>query len=188
MDEINYIVSGLPRSGTSMMMQILYYGGFPIAKDDRRMIDEHNPKGYFEIDGIINKIQDNPSTIFNYKGKVLKIIAYGLKFLPKGNYKIIYMLRNIDEVLSSMEKMSGKIDRSIEKPLFEKLNKYSIQLLEKRDDIDYILVKYADVVKNPIQEIKRINDFLGGMLDIESASKAVDPNLYRNRANGPARI
>ena len=179
----NYIVSGLERSGTSMMMQILYRGGFPVAFDQSRRPDEHNPKGYYELEGgkVINRLMDGTFPIDKYKGKCIKITAYGLKFLPEGNYKIIYMLRDLDEILDSMEKMSGPVDREVEKPLLKKLNDYTLQLMEKRNDIDYITVKYNDVIKNPVEEINRVNEFLGNKLNVEDAVKAVDPNLYRNR-------
>jgi len=179
---INYIVSGLERSGTSMMMQILYKGGMPVAFDYSRPPNDHNPKGYYELEGgkIINRLMDGTFPMEKYQGKFIKITAYGLKFLPKGKYKIIYMIRNIDEIMDSMEKMSGPINREEEKPLFEKLNRYAIQLMKKRDDIDYIIVNYNEVIKNPRREIERVNEFLGGKLDVESAVKAVDPKLYRN--------
>lgn len=180
---MNYIVSGLERSGTSMMMQILHKGGAPVVFDNSRKPDYHNPKGYYELEGgkIINKLMDGSFPIKKYDGKFIKITAYGLQFLPKGDYAIIYMIRNIDEILDSMEKMSGSIDRDEEKRLFEKLNKFTIALMEKREDIRYIIVNYRDVIENPKREISRINEFLNGMLDVEEAIKAVDPNLWRNR-------
>jgi hypothetical protein len=177
---MNYIVSGLPRSGTSMMMQILAAGKFPIATDRKREVDINNPRGYFEIDSIINKIQDNPSFIYQFNGKVVKIVAYGLKFLPIGKYKIIFMVRNIDEIMDSMEKMSGKVDRENEKKAFMKLSDVSIRLMEKREDIQHLIVHYSEVVQNPKREIERIDRFLDGQLDVDSAVKAVDPRLYRN--------
>ena len=177
---MNYIVSGLPRSGTSMMMQILLAGGFPIATDQQRGIDTNNPGGYFEIESIINKIQDDPSFISQFKGKAVKIIAYGLRFLPIVNYKIIFMVRSIDEILDSMEKMSGSVDREREKKAFMKLSDASIRLMEKRDDMQHLIVNYSEVVHNPKKEIERINHFLDERLDVDSALKAVDPNLYRN--------
>jgi len=186
MDEYNYIVSGLERSGTSMMMQILYRGGAAVAFDKSRKPDVHNPKGYFELEGgkIINRLMEGTFPMERYKGKFIKITAYGLKFLPEGKYKIVYMTRNLDEIMDSMEKMSGPIDRQAEKPLLDKLNRYIIRLMEKRDDIDYIIVKYNDVIRNPKKEIARVNEFLGGMLDVDSAAKAVDPKLYRNDREG----
>ena len=120
-----------------------------------------------------------------YRGKFIKVTAYGIKFLPPGKYKIVYMTRNLDEIIDSMEKMSGeKINRDEEKPLLDKLNRYTLKIMEKRDDIDFIVVKYNDVIRNPRREVERVNEFLNGMLDVESAIKAVDPRLYRNVREG----
>ncbi len=182
---MNYIVSGIERSGTSMMMQILYMGGAKIAFDDSRAPDYHNPKGYYELEGgkIINRLIEGSFPFEEYDNMLVKITAYGLKFLPEGKYKVIYMTRDIDEVMDSMEKMSGPIYRENEKPVFEKLNSLSIRLMEERGDIDYIIMNYRDVIKNPVEEIEKLNQFLGGMLNVESAARAVDPNLYRNIKN-----
>ena len=179
---VNYIVSGIERSGTSMMMQLLHNGGAAVAFDESRSPDYHNPKGYYEIEGgkIIRKLMDKSFPFEDYDEKVVKITAYGLKFLPKGHYKILYMTRDLDEVMDSMEKMSGPVNREEEKPLFEKLNAFSIGLMKTRDDIDYMIVNHRDVIENPREETGKINRFLGGMLDVESAIGAVDPKLYRN--------
>ena len=89
-NEVNYIVSGLERSGTSVMMQMLDKGGVPVAFDDSRPPDEHNPRGYFELAGgkIINQLMDGTFDFELHKGQIVKVTAYGLKFLPKGNYRI----------------------------------------------------------------------------------------------------
>ncbi|HDH81546.1 MAG TPA: nucleotide pyrophosphatase, partial [Thermoplasmatales archaeon] len=149
---MNYIVSGIERSGTSMMMQVLYMGGAKVAFDKSRAPDYHNPKGYYELEGgkIINRLMEGSFPFKKYDGMFVKITAYGLKFLPKGQYKIIYMMRDLDEVMDSMEKMSGPIDREKEKPVFEKLNSFSINLMKKREDIDYITVNYRDVIDDTV--------------------------------------
>jgi len=179
---VNYIVSGIERSGTSMMMQILYRGGAPVAFDSSRKPDYHNPKGYYELEGgkIISRLMEGSFPMEKYDGRFIKITAYGLRFLPEGEYKIIYMVRNLDEILDSMEKMSGPVDREKEKPLFEKLNRFTIDLMEKREDIEYIVVNHRNVIQNPRKEIERVNDFLDGMLNVDEAVKAVDPKLWRN--------
>ncbi len=173
---VNYIVSGVERSGTSMMMQILHAGGAKVAFDTSRKPDYHNPKGYYELEGgkVINRLMDGTFPLERYDDMFIKITAYGLKFLPPGDYKIIYMLRNLDEVMDSMERMSGPIDREKEKPLFEKLNRFAIGFMKRRDDVDYITVQYRNVVENPNAEVTRINEFLGGMLDVESAVRVVN--------------
>ena len=123
---INYIVSGLERSGTSMLMQILNAGGLPCAFDDSRRPDDNNPKGYYELEGgkIINKLMDGSFPIEKYKGIFIKITAYGLKYLPPGKYVILYSERNIEEILDSMEKMAKIKDTSREetKKAFINLN------------------------------------------------------------------
>jgi hypothetical protein len=181
---VNYIVSGLERSGTSMMMQVLYLGGMKVAFDHKRKPDEHNPKGYFELEGgkIINRLMAGTFPMEKYDGMVIKVTAYGIKYLPRGfKYKVIYMLRDLDEIMASMSKMIGEKLSNEDKKAFERLNKYALKLIEDRDDIDYITVRYNKVIENPRKEIERINEFLGGFLDVDSAVKAVDPSLYRNR-------
>ncbi|MFO7967143.1 MAG: sulfotransferase domain-containing protein [Archaeoglobaceae archaeon] len=182
---MNYIVSGLERSGTSMMMQLLYYGGAPVAFDRSREADEHNPKGYYELEEgkVISRLMEGSFPLNKFDGQFIKVTAYGLKFLPEGNYnyKVIYMLRDMDEVLDSMEKMAGNIDKDEEKPLLEKLNRVSTNIMEKREDIEYLIVNYNDVMENPEAEIERINNFLGEIIDDKSAIKAIEPHLYRNR-------
>ncbi len=169
-----------------MMMQVLYYGGMDVAFDRKRPPDEHNPKGYFELEGgkVINRLMDGTFPMEKYDEKVIKVTAYGLKFLPPGDYKIIYMVRELDEIMASMEKMAGKVDRDVEKPIFDRLNRYSIKLMDKRDDIEYIIVKYNDVLKDAAKEIERVNSFMGGKLNEREAVKAIDPKLYRNRKKG----
>jgi hypothetical protein len=181
---INYIVSGLERSGTSVMMQMLHAGGLPMAYDDSRPPDEHNPRGYFELAGgkIINRLMDGTFDMAAHQGQIIKITAYGLKFLPKGKYKILYMQRNITEVMDSTERMGGKMDREKERPLLTKLNKMSLDLIASRDDIQYTTVNYRDVIDYPKKEMERVSTFLGEKFDIEQAVSAVDSSLYRNRA------
>jgi len=182
-NEINYIVSGLERSGTSIMMQMLHMGGLPVAFDDSRPADEHNPRGYYELAGgkIINRLMDGTFDTLSYKGHIIKVTAYGLKFLPKANYKIIYMMRNMDEVLSSMLKMGASIDVDSDKALFNKLNRFSIELMRNRDDMEYLTVNYRDVLGDPRREMEKVSGFWGKPFDVEAAIKAVDPTLYRNR-------
>ena len=90
------------------------------------------------------------------------------------------MVRNIDEVMDSMEKMSGPLDREKEKPLFEKLNESCLKLIDDRKDMEYIVMSYNEVLKDPYSEIHKLNDFLGDMVDAQSAVSAVDPSLHRN--------
>ena len=183
---INYIVSGLERSGTSMLMQILHAGGVPVSFDDSRLSDQSNPKGYYELAGgkIINKLMDGTFPLEDYKGKFVKITAYGLKYLPKGNYRIIYSERNIEEILDSMEKMAGIKDKNREetREAFIKLNHMIKKQITSRDDMEVLLVNYNKILSNPREDIKKIQEFLGlpeGVID--KMIKVVDDKLYRQR-------
>ena len=183
-DGVNYIVSGLERSGTSVMMQMLHIGGLPVAFDDSRTADQHNPRGYYELAGgkIISRLMDGTFDLTSNKGRIVKITAYGLKFLPEGNYKIIYMLRNVNEVLDSMQKMGIPIDRGKDLALLRKLNGFSFELMDGRDDMEYVTVNYRDVIDNPTREIERVASFLGQTFDFERAIGAVDSGLYRSKS------
>ena len=185
--DINYIVSGLERSGTSMLMQILQAGGMPIAYADKlRPPDENNPKGYYELEGgkIINKLINRSFPLEDFKGKFIKITAYGLKYLPPGNYKIIYSERYIEEILDSMEKMAAIKDKNREetKKSFIKLNNMIKDYIVNRKDIDLLLVNYNDILFDPKTNITKIQEFLN-LPDIlvDKMIEVVDKKLYRKR-------
>jgi hypothetical protein len=182
----NYIVSGLERSGTSMLMQILHAGGIPIEFDRSRKSDQDNPKGYYELEGgkIINKLIDKSFQFDKYNSSFIKITAYGLKFLPRGRYKIIYSERNIEEILDSMEEMAGIRDKARDetKKAFIKLNKTIKETIDIRNDIDVLFVNYNDILMDPIYEIRKILDFLEiSDADFDMMIEAVDKKLYRKR-------
>jgi hypothetical protein len=182
---INYVVSGLERSGTSLMMQMLHRGGLPVAFDNLRPADEHNPRGYYELTGgkIINRLMEGEFDMQSYKGRIIKVTAYGLKFLPKSDYAIVYMVRNIDEVLKSMKKMRANLaEGEKDKMLLNKLNRFCLELMQTREDMRHVIVKYANVIKNPREEMERVSEFFGVTFDIDAAIKVVDESLYRNRA------
>ncbi|MHA2061219.1 MAG: sulfotransferase domain-containing protein [Candidatus Sifarchaeia archaeon] len=183
---INYIVSGIERSGTSMLMQMLHAGGVPIASDSSRPPDPHNPKGYYELEGgkIINRLIDGTFPLEEFKGKFVKITAYGLKFLPLGKYKIIYSERNIEEVLDSMEKMAGMRDenRYKTKEAFIKLNRIMKRKIREREDIDVLFLNYNEILLDPKRHIKSIPEFLDlAEADLDSMIQTIDTKLYRQR-------
>ncbi len=189
-NDINYIVSGLERSGTSMLMQILKAGGLPLAFDtDSRPPDENNPKGYFELEGgkVINKLMDGDFSLDKYKGRFVKITAFGLKFLPPGDYKIIYSVRDMEEILDSMEKMARiqDKDRDATRNAFVKLDKMIRNLISEREDIDVLFFDYNQTLKDPAGSVAEIDAFLSaGGLDTNKMTAAVDKKLYRNRKVG----
>lgn len=185
-DDVNYIVSGLERSGTSMMMQILSSADLPTSFDDSRLPDNNNPKGYYELEGgkIINKLIEESFPFDVFKGKFIKITAYGLRYLPPGKYKIIYSERDIEEILDSMEKMIGKKDddREITRETFVKLNDLVKNYILEREDIDVVMINYNNILLNPEKNINKIIDFLGISREIlDKMMEAIDSRLYRNR-------
>lgn len=181
---MNYIVSGLERSGTSLMMQMLEKGNFPVSYNTNRKADEGNPHGYYELfDGkIIHKLMKGELDFNEYDEKAIKITAYGLKFLPRGSYKIIFMTRNMKEIAMSnkvlIESKTLDIDKVIKSNT--KLLNFIVDIIDNRKDIDVIYVNYNDIINNPMKEAKRISEFLGD-LDVAGAVTAVDSKLYRNR-------
>jgi hypothetical protein len=119
-----------------------------------------------------------------YKGKFIKITAYGLKFLPKGDYKIIYSQRNIEEILDSMEKMAKIQDENREdtRIAFTKLNDMIMSQIREREDIDVLFVNYNEIMSNPAENVTKIYDFLDSTeFDLEKMIAAVDNSLYRWR-------
>lgn len=189
----NYIVSGLERSGTSLMMQILAMAGVPMVYDSERLPDSNNPKGYYELYGgnIINKLMNGEEDLNEYGGKFVKITSYGLKYLPKPvfskdgrKYKIIYMQRNLDEIIDSMEKMT-KVNESNKKEtreLLKKLDDYATELMDDESNISYLCINYNKLLKEPMPILLDICRFLGIS---ESKAKrmllAIDQNLYKER-------
>jgi len=185
--DCNYIVSGLERSGTSMMMQMLHSGGVPIAYTESRKADVNNPKGYFELEGgkIITSLMKGMFPIEKYQGKFIKITAYGLSYLPStGKYKIIYMERNLEEVLDSMEKMSNVVDENREqtKQSFQRLNEKVKKEILSKENINVLFIHYNEMLKDPIPQVQRICEFLGTCeVDTTPMVSVVDKQLYRQR-------
>jgi len=186
-NKYNYIVSGLERSGTSMLMQILEAGNIPVAYDDSRLSDDNNPKGYYELFNgkIINKLEKDKVDLNEYKGKFIKVTSLGLQHLPKeGNYIIIYMTRNMEEIIDSTEIMTGKKVKR-RKALYKSLEKLDIKTLRKAllDFNKYTLpLNYNNILEDPRGNIEMILEFLELPEDkIDDMIKVVDEKLYRNR-------
>jgi len=186
-----YIVSGLPRSGTSMMMQMLHRGGLPVLTDAVRSADEDNPRGYFELERV-KQTKGDPSWLADADGKVVKLISRLLLDLPdpdpeRVRYKVIFMRRDLDEVLRSQKKMldrRGEDDVQTDEQVKELFVAHLEEIenwLRKRGDIDVIFQSYSRMVTEPRQGAEKINQFLGGILDVEAMLSEVDPELYRNR-------
>jgi hypothetical protein len=185
------IVSGLPRSGTSMMMNMLTAAGLEIVSDRVRTADEDNPKGYFEDERVkdLEKNEDR-SWLRDCRGKVIKIISFLLKDLPDDNrYKVIFMRRDLDEVMASQNKMLRRrgepVDEASDQKMIE-LYKNHLQrtdfLLKSRPYIDHVDIEYRAAVADPRAQAERVTGFLELDLDVDLMVQAVDPALYRNRS------
>ena len=186
------IVSGLPRSGTSMMMKMLESAGLEILTDALRAADENNPKGYYEFERVKKLKEGDFDWLPAAQGKVVKIISALLEYLPNRYlYKIIFMRRNMDEVLSSQRQMlvrDGKQDDKVPDGKLAEL--YGDHLkkietwLEQQPNMRTLFVSYNQVILDPEPELNRINQFLGVNLDIKPMLQVVDKNLYRERRSG----
>jgi hypothetical protein len=188
------VVSGLPRSGTSMVMKMLEAGGLPILTDGLRAADEDNPKGYYEVERVKRLAEESDKAwLAEARGKGIKVISYLLKSLPsRFNYRVVFIRREMEEVLASQKKMLTRRGEAEETPpermraLFEDdLWRASYQL-KRRPEFETIELHYSAVLARPLDEARRLAAFLGCGLDIEAMAGAVDPQLYRNRAGGTA--
>jgi hypothetical protein len=184
------VVSGLPRSGTSMAMKMLVAGGLTAVTDEVRSADEDNPKGYFEDERVkdLGEMADR-GWLRGARGKVIKVVSSLLQYLPDENfYKVVFMRRNLTEVLASQAKMLDRRGEESSTSDDEMLAMYAAHLekvefqLRYRDWFDVLYVDYRSVLADPAGEARRMNEFLGGRLDERRMAEAVDPNLYRNRA------
>ena len=180
------IVSGLPRSGTSMIMQMLSNGGLEVYSDGNRKSDIDNPKGYYEHDAV-KRIAYDQSWLLDVKNRVVKIVSHLLFHLPaRFNYKIIFVLRDIEEILSSQKKMlrnKGKFVQSNASLIIDYQNNLNMvqQWAKENHNVELIYVDYVDVISNPLQATKNINHFTGNNLNIESMINSIDKKLYRSK-------
>lgn len=179
------IVSGLPRSGTSMMMQMLNAGGMELLTDDKRIADENNPKGYYELEEVKSLTKDN-SFIENAKGKAVKVISHLLQFLPNDyEYRVIFMERDMNEILQSQQKMLGKKEKvypaAIANAFKKELEKIDV-LVNKEPNIKLMKVNYRNIIEKPGENIEKINEFLNNVLDTDKMIAEVEPDLYRNKS------
>ena len=188
------VVSGLPRSGTSMMMQMLAAGGLPPLTDGVRTADESNPEGYFELEAV--KDLDKPSAradrlawLANARGKAVKIVTPLLEHLPDTyNYRVILMQRPLDEVVTSQNVMLARTgDTGPEVPdatvvaQYETFVRRRQRLIAGRACFETLTVRYGDVIADPRAQAERVDRFVGGGLAIDRMAAAVNERLYRNR-------
>ncbi len=183
------IVSGLPRSGTSMMIKMLEAGGLEILTDHIRKANEDNPKGYYEFERVKKLPQGDTEWLEEAGGRVVKIISALITHLPNTySYKILFMRRNIAEIIASQNKMlvnrgenSSKVDDEEVARLFNKHLKQVYAWLNQCSKAEYIDVNYNQMLQKPIPLLKQVNQFLGSELEVEKMVAVLDPALYRQR-------
>lgn len=183
------VVSGLPRSGTSMMMKMLEAGGIPPVTDNLRTADEDNPKGYYEFERVKQLTKGDIEWLADAPGKVVKVIAALLPYLPATyRYRVVFMQRDMTEVLASQRQMlirrgedPNKIPDEIISKLFEKHLRQVNEWVAQQSNVERLDVNYNEMLKNPAPFIAQINAFLGGNLDIAQMAQVVDPSLHRQR-------
>ena len=183
------IVSGVPRSGTSMMMKMLEAGGISPLTDAQREADSDNPKGYYEFERVKQLDKGDTAWLSEAQGKAVKVITALLKHLPADRqYRVLMMRRNMAEILASQRKMlenrgedAGTMDDDKMAELFGKHLQSVEQWLHAQANMAVLDVDYGDVLSDPIPQIDRINSFLDGRLDEVKMAAVIDPELYRNR-------
>ncbi|HVN18134.1 MAG TPA: sulfotransferase domain-containing protein [Dongiaceae bacterium] len=183
------VVSGLPRSGTSLMMQMLAAGGMPVLSDGERRADVDNPKGYLEWERI-KQLPRDPHCIAEAEGKAVKVISQLLLSLPSGfEYCVIFLQRPLAEVLSSQDEMlrnrgsfSPNSDQRVIAAGFEKHLKQVESWLDSTNGVVSTRVHYHDLLREPRVVAQRLAKFLAYPLDVEAMANQVDHKLYRQRA------
>ena len=187
--EMITIVSGIPRSGTSMMMQMLSAGGMAALTDGVRVPDANNPRGYFEWTPI-KSLAKNPDIIAAAEGKVVKVISWLLKNLStQHNYRIIFMRRPLEEVIASQNRMLELLGMEVPPgPMksvivdFQKHLESTQVWLAQQKNMTVLFYDYAGVVEKPHDAARAISLFVGQDLDLEAMAKQVEGSLYREKA------
>ena len=183
-------VSGLPRSGTSLAMQMLRAGGMPLLTDAMRPPDADNPSGYLEYAPVLRTATD-ASWVAQAPGKAVKVVYALLRQLPPGfEYRVLWMRRRLDEVIASQERMLARrgapADAGISRERLAAV--FAAQLAEtetwlaQQPSFRVLALDYNEMVAGPQTAARAIDAFLGGGLDLEAMMGAVDPLLYRRRA------
>lgn len=172
-----------------MAMRMLQAAGIPVVADGVRSADEDNPRGYFEDERVKDlESTDDAGWLREARGKAIKIVSFFLKDLPASNrYRVIFMRRDLAEVLASQAKMLDRRDEEHDASDDEMIAGYRAHLdkvafqLRYRKQFDALWLDYAEVVADPEGQARRIDAFLGGGLDVRTMAEAVDPALYRNK-------
>jgi hypothetical protein len=181
----------LPRSGTSMIMQMLAAGGMSVLSDGLRTADEDNPRGYLEFEPVKNLLKDS-KWLLDARGKVIKIVAPLLTALPPGlACRVILCERDLDEVLDSQQRMLVRRHqplattperRRMLKDEYARTVARVEATLVRRPSTQLLVINHSRAISDPLGIAEKVNKFLGGGLDVAKMASAIDPTLHRNRA------
>ncbi|HEV2968807.1 MAG TPA: alkaline phosphatase family protein [Pirellulales bacterium] len=185
------VVTGLPRSGTSMIMQMLAAGGLPVLSDGRRTADVDNPLGYFEYEPV-KHLHESADWLTDARGHAVKIVAPLLRYLPHDrDYRIVFIERNVEEVLASQAEMltrRGEIidDTPARRSRLKESCVRQVQSLKttllQRPRMRTLFLNHAEVLRDPNAVADSLNLFLGGKLNATAMAAKVKPLLHRQRA------
>lgn len=182
------VVSGLPRSGTSMLMRMLHEGGLPVQADQVRGADEDNPEGYFELEAV-KRLEQDASWIGDCVGRAVKVVSFLLEHLPRNfEYRVLFLRRRMNEVLASQREMlrrRGEADKGDDenlRTLFETHVAQTLDWLRSHRNFRCIELDYNAILADPSSATDRICDFLGMDLDRRKMIACVNPRLYRQRS------
>jgi len=183
------LVSGLPRSGTSLMMNMLQAGGVPIQTDNLKKANPDNPAGYFEMERVKKIPEGDTAWLSKHHGKAIKIVSPLIPYLPDDlEYKVIFMQRDLDEILASQKLMLTRRNTGTEeengakiKLIFQKNLVSVLAYMDKMPNFSYLICEYSSIVKDPLPAINLIEEFLEIKLAKDDMAKRVDPGLYRQR-------
>jgi hypothetical protein len=183
------VVSGLPRSGTSMAMKMLEAGGLRVITDGLRAADEDNPRGYYEDERVkdLHQVADK-GWLRSARGRAIKVISFLLKSLPSdNNYKVLFVHRDLREIVASQNKMLARRGEANDTPDDRAVALLEEQLRDarffwRRPHFEVLELNYQETLASPRPQALRIAQFLGEPLDVDRMAAVVDAQLYRNRA------
>ena len=181
------IVTGLPRSGTSLVMSLLAAGGHPILEDHRRAPDPDNPRGYYEFEPVKSLMRDN-TWLHAHAGQAIKIISTLLPFIPPDlPLDVIWIQRHLPEVLASQSTMlmrAGKplaANPALLATAFQKQTMATEAFLTRRPRTRVLALQHHELLQSPVQQISRLLDFLPSLQNESKMLQTIDPALHRQR-------
>jgi len=183
------VVSGIPRSGTSLMMQMMSAGGMPVLTDGQRSADDNNPRGYFELESV-KSLARNQDVLAQAEGKVVKVISPLLPSLPKHlEYRVIFMCRPLEEVVSSQNRMLERLGKEVPPTLtgaviaaFKEHLRKVRSWLSQQPNIKVLYVDYPAIVQAPEEQVAKICAFLGRELDGAAMIRQIERSLHREKS------